>query len=101
MDYYIQDGLTMKDKILEEALKWYEQQEGKPELEDFVDLVISRTADSIFDELRNHLQDEFTNGNLKHSFIISSEYYLDLKLKEIKDKYVKKANIQNVSEDEF
>ena len=79
----------MKDRILEEALEWYENQEGNPDIEDFVDLVIYKTADSIFDEVKNELRNEFTNGNLKHDFAISSDYYLDLKFKEIKEKCVK------------
>jgi len=39
----------MKEKILQEALKWYEQQDEKPDLSEFVNLVISKTADSIFE----------------------------------------------------
>lgn len=81
----------MRDKILQEALEWYESQGQKPDIYigDFVDLVIHKTTDALFDEIKNELQNEFANGNLKQPFIISSEYYLDLKLKEIKDKCVK------------
>jgi len=84
----------MKEKILQEALNWYESQEDKPNvnLEDFVDLVIKKTTDAIFDEINIELKNEFDNGNLKHSFIISSDYYLDLKLKEIKGKFVDLAS---------
>lgn len=81
----------MKDKILKEAMDWYDKHENKNNvfIEDFVDLVIDKTADTLFDEIQNELEDEFKKGNLKHSFIISSDYYLYLKLKEIKDKLIK------------
>ena len=38
----------MKDKILQEALEWYESQGENPNIEDFVDLVIGKTTDIIF-----------------------------------------------------
>ena len=80
----------MNEKILHEALAWYESQ-GKDldvDLEDFVDVVVHKTADAIFDELKTELKHEFDMGNLKHPFVISSDYYLDLKLKEIKEKCI-------------
>jgi len=79
----------MKDKILEEALKWYENQDGSPDIEDFIDIVIHKTTDSLFDRIVEELRGEFSNGNLKHNFVISSDYYLDLKFKDIKDKCIK------------
>ena len=79
----------MKDKILEESLKWYENQDGNPNIEDFIDIVIHKTTDSLFEKVIEELRGEFANGNLKHNFAISSEYYLDLKFKDIKDKYIK------------
>ena len=82
----------MKDKILQEALKWYESQGKNPEIGEFVDLVINKTADAIFDEVESELKNEFAVGNLKHPFVISCDYYLDLKLKEIKEKCVKNSN---------
>ena len=89
----------MKDKILQEAMKWYETQEGSPDvyIGDFVDLVIDKTADAIFEEVKNELRNEFSSGNLKHPFIISSDYYLELKLKAIKDKCVKKVEDASIS----
>ena len=83
------DELVMKDKILEEALQWYESQKDKPDISDFVDLVIHKTTDAILDNIKNELKNEFDTGNLQHPFIISSDYYLDLKLKEIKEKFQK------------
>jgi len=78
----------MREKIFKEALDWYEKQNENSEvnIEDFVNLVIDKTADSIFEKVNEELRVEFQNGNLKHPFIISSDYYLDLKLKDIKNK---------------
>ena len=84
----------MKDKIFKEAIEWYENKNEISEvnIEDFVNLVINKTADNIIDRVKDELKNEFENGNLKHSFVISSDYYLDLKLKEIKQKYLKLTN---------
>lgn len=81
----------MKDKILKEALDWYDKHEDKNNvfIEDFVDLVIDKTADALFDKIQDGLKEEFEKGNLKHPFVISSDYYLYLKLKEIKNKFIK------------
>jgi len=83
----------MKDKILKEVLEWYDTHEEKPDIfiEDFIDKVIDTTADALFDEVKDGLKDEFEKGNLKHPFIISPEYYLYLKLKEIKHKCIGKT----------
>jgi len=80
----------MRDKIFKEAIDWYEKQGEKTtvNIEDFVNLVIDKTADSIFEKINDELKNEFENGNLQHPFIISSDYYLDLKLKDIKQKCV-------------
>jgi len=90
----------MKEKILEEALEWYENQEKTSEINiaDFVNLIINRTADAIFDEVKTELNNEFQNGTLKQPFVISSDYYLELKLKEIRDKCIKTtgSNISSV-----
>jgi len=93
----------MKDKIFEEALEWYESH-GKSSdvnIKEFVDLVIDKTASELFHNLKDELRNEFDNGNLKHNFIISSDYYLELKLKEIKDKYLKnlKRDLPEVDEE--
>lgn len=80
----------MKDKILKEVIEWYNNHEDKNNvfIEDFVDLIIDKTADALVDEIKDGLEDEFAKGNLKHPFIISSDYYLYLKLKEIKNKFI-------------
>lgn len=82
----------MKDKILQEAKEWYESQKENPDIGDFVDLVIDKTTDSVFDKVKLELENEFAIGNLKHPFFISSEYYLELKLKDIKDKCKRSVN---------
>jgi hypothetical protein len=78
----------MKEKILKEALEWFEQHNDKKNIfvEDFIDMVVDKTTDALFDEINNSLKKEFENGNLKHPFIISNDYYLYLKLKEIRNK---------------
>ena len=83
----------MKDRILKEVLEWYENQEEKPEvyIGDFVELVIDKTAEAIFKEIKNDLSDEFEKGNLMHPFVISGDYYLELKLKDIKDRCIKNS----------
>ena len=85
----------MKDKILKEAIDWYNQHEDKNEIyiEDFVDLVIDKTTDALFHKIKEEFEDEFQKGNLKHPFIISSDYYLYLKLKEIKNKFIKNQEL--------
>ena len=93
----------MKDKILKEVVDWYNQQKVTDEIfiEDFVDLVISKTTDFLFEEIKDGFKEEFEKGNLKHPFIISSEYYLYLKLKEIKDKVVKTTKIDISNEEDI
>jgi len=80
----------MKDKILKKVLNWCESHDEKPNffVEDFVDVVIDHTAETLLEEMRNELKNEFEKGNLKQSFIISDDYYLYLKLKEIKNRVI-------------
>jgi hypothetical protein len=85
----------MKDKILDDVKKWYETQNENPDITDFIDIVINKATDSIFDTVKKELENEFSIGNLEHPFIISNEYYLELKLKEIKDKYLKTMKIKD------
>jgi len=83
----------MREKIFKEALDWYDKQgrSSDVDIEDFVNLVIDKTADSIFKKVNDELKNEFENGNLHHPFVISSDYYLTLKLKDIKQKCVDKT----------
>lgn len=94
---------AMKDKILKEVVDWYNQHKNQDDIyiDDFVALVIDKTADVLFEEVRDGFKEEFEKGNLKHPFIISSDYYLYLKLKEIKDKVVKTKKINISDEDEI
>jgi len=78
----------MRDKILEKAMEWYEAQGEQPNLEDFIDLIIADTTDTFLEHLQQELEQEFKTGNLQHPFFISNEYYLELKLKDIKQKYL-------------
>ena len=91
----------MKDKILKDVLDWYNKHEDKNTvfIEDFVDKIIDRTADALFNEIREEFIDEFKKGNLKHPFIISSDYYLYLKLKDIKNKFIKTKNLDMSDEE--
>ncbi len=77
----------MKDKIKQEILDLYEDSESDPDFDEVVDLVFDKTTEAFIEEIRKELKNEFTNGNLKHNFIISSDYYLDLKLKEIRERF--------------
>lgn len=76
----------MRDKILEDVMKWIDSQDKDSELfiEEFVDKIIDKTADSLIDKITEEFKEEFEKGNLQHPFIISPEYYLYLKLKEIR-----------------
>jgi len=80
----------MKNKILKEALEWYEKNDCKSDvfMEDFVDIIVNKTTEEIFKEVTTELKDEFEKGNLQHPFIISNDYYLYLKLKDIKNRLI-------------
>ena len=87
-------GDTMREKIIKEALAWYEKQEENPNIEDFVDLVIGKTADTVMEHIQKEFEDEFKKGVLEHPYFISSEYYLELKLKDVKNKF-----LQDITQD--
>jgi hypothetical protein len=91
----------MKDKIHKEAIKWYENQEENPDIKDFIDLVIHKTTDSVMDTIQDELENEFQNGNLKHPFFISNEYYLELKLKDVKNKCLGFIQKEEEEEEEY
>ncbi len=81
----------MKEKIKHDIMTWYNNQEHHEDhtLEDLIDLVMEKTTESLIEEIKKQLKDEFINGNLKHDFIISPDYYLELKLKEIEQNFTK------------
>ncbi|PNX46345.1 MAG: hypothetical protein BV457_07855 [Thermoplasmata archaeon M9B1D] len=93
----------MKDKIIKEVMEWCEKQEKTPDIymDEFVDLVINKTANALFEEIKIELENEFESGNLHHPFIISDEYYLYLKLKEIKNKIVNPEKDEDYIENEL
>ena len=93
----------MKDKIIKEVIEWCEKQEKTPDIymEEFVDLVINKTANALFEEIKIQLKNEFESGNLQHPFIISDDYYLYLKLKEIKNKIVYQEKDEDYIENEL
>ena len=92
----------MKDKIIKEVIEWCEKQDKKPDLylEEFVDVVIDKTANALFEEVKTELKNEFKTGNLQHPFIISDEYYIYLKLKDIRNKIVKPKKDEDFIENE-
>ena len=85
----------MKNKITQEVLEWLEKNESDDNetLKDFVDLVMEKTTDGLLEEVKKQLKNEFEIGNLKHDFIISPDYYLELKLKEAKQNFSNKEGI--------
>ena len=92
----------MKDKIKKEVLEWYENIEShdSESLESFIDLVMDKTTDFILEEIKKQFKAEFLSGNLKHDFVISPDYYLELKLKEVKQNFFKDANV-DLPDDEY
>jgi len=92
----------MKDKIKREVLEWFENNECSDDesMGCFVDLIMDKTTEGLFEEIRKQLKDEFLSGNLKHDFIISSDYYLELKLKEVKQNFSKSNDSPRSNDDE-
>ena len=91
----------MKGKILKEVMDWYDRHEDKDNvfIEDFIDIVIDKTTEALFEKIKDELEDEFEKGNLKQPFVISSDYYLYLKLKEIKDKFIETKELDTSGEE--
>ena len=85
----------MKDKIKREVLEWLENNEcdNEESIEGFVDLVMEKTTEGLLEEIKKQFKDEFLSGTLKHDFVISPDYYLELKLKEAKQNFSKSDNI--------
>ena len=85
----------MKDQIKKEVLEWLENNEcdSEEEVESFIDLVMEKTTTGLLEEIKKQLKNEFVTGTLKHDFIISTDYYLELKLKEAKQIFSKSNDI--------
>ena len=60
---------------------------------------LNKTQKDIQKAVRDFVKGEFDKGNLKHPFIISSDYYLYLKLKEIRDKFIKTKELDTSDEE--
>ena len=91
----------MKNKIKKEAIEWYENvgYHDTKSIENFVELIMDKTTDSIFEEIKKQFKDEFLSGNLKHDFVISPDYYLELKLKEVKQNFFKDLSVDLPSDE--
>jgi hypothetical protein len=76
----------MKNRIQKEIIEWYKEHNPELEVNELVDQVISKVSDSMLDAVQQELEIEFAKGNLEHPFFISNEYYIELKMKEIKNK---------------
>jgi len=91
----------MKEKIKKEIIDWYENLENpdNESIEDFIDIVMDKTTNYILEEIKKQFKDEFLSGNLKHDFIISPDYYLELKLKEVKQNFSKGSSVEMADEE--
>ena len=92
----------MKDDIIKEVINWLEENECEDEeaIKSFVNLVMDKTTESLLDEVKKQLKNEFETGTLKHDFIISPDYYLELKLKEAEQSFSKSNVTSHPDEDE-
>ena len=89
----------MKERILNEITEYYKNKEQTEEIPDEVlKIIINTTTDEIFERLKADLKNEFKTGNLKHPFFISDEYYIHLKLTDIKNGILNKILSDNYQE---
>ena len=93
----------MKNKIKKEAIEWYENigYHDTTSIENFVELVMEKTTDLLFEEVKKQFKDEFISGNLKHNFVISPDYFIELKLKAAKENFSKTAIDVSENNQEF
>jgi hypothetical protein len=93
----------MKDDIIKEVLDWLEENECDDEetIKSFINLVMDKTTESLLEEVKKQqLKNEFETGTLKHDFIISPDYYLELKLKEAEQIFSKSDKNSHPDDDE-
>jgi len=92
----------MKDNIIKEVLEWLEENECDDEeaIKSFINLVMDKTTESLLEEVKKQLKNEFETGTLKHDFIISPDYYLELKLKEAEQNFSKSDKTSRPDDDE-
>lgn len=91
----------MKDDIIKEVLDWLEENECDDEeaIKSFINLVMDKTTENLLEEVKKQLKNEFETGTLKHDFIISPDYYLELKLKEAEQNF-SKSNVTSRPDDD-
>jgi len=84
----------MKEKIKKDIMNLYQEKNSDSDFkfEDLADIIIDKTTDALFEEIRIEFENEFKKGNLKQPLTISDEYYLHLKLKDIKSKCLNNPN---------
>jgi len=70
-------------KELVTSYKNRKEQDDKS-IEMFADSVIEKVTDNVIEEVKKVLKKEFKDKTLSHSHVVSHEYYLELKLKEVK-----------------
>ena len=92
----------MKDDIIKEVINWLEENECEDEeaIKSFINLVMDKTTESLLEEVKKQLKNEFETGTLKHDFIISPDYYLELKLKEAEQNFSKSNETSYPDDDE-
>lgn len=92
----------MKNQLKKEALEQFTNidKNDNESIENFLDQVMTKTTDMLFEEIKKQFANEFSNGNLKHDFVISPDYYLELKLKEIKQIFSGEPVIDELSKQE-
>ena len=91
----------MKEEIRKEALSWFENVSIKDDesLGDFVDHIMDRTTDALLKAMKEELRNEFQSGNLKHNMVISPEYFLELKMKEVKQIFSRRIQVDEVCQE--
>ncbi|MFO7676972.1 MAG: hypothetical protein R6V50_01105 [Thermoplasmatota archaeon] len=93
----------MKADIIKEVLHWLEEHECEDEesVKNFVNIIMDKTTEGLLEEVKKQLKNEFDTGTLKHDFIISPEYYLELKLKEAKQNFSKSIDSSILTDPEY
>jgi len=85
----------MKDKVLQEIKNWCEENNihDHPSMEQLFHIMFEKTSEALLEDVKDEFKQEFDKGNLQHSFIISSDYYLDLKMKELNERWKRSLSI--------
>lgn len=80
------------DDIKKEMLTWCKKKEKHDDksIEIFADSIIERVTDVVVKEVEKVLRKEFRDKTLSHGHVVSPEYYIELKLKEVKHNILKR-----------